>query len=107
MNNRNEIKWLPFNSLISSNEVIKQLKSKRNYKQMPSLSEDELINIERLIKQAFHTKEKIQVTYFWLNQYYTKLGFIKNINLNQNKIFFEDNSFLYFEQILKIKLFSS
>ena len=106
MNNRNEIKWLPFNSLIPSNEIIKSLKEKRNFKQMPTLSEDELLELEELIKKAFHTKEKIQVTYFWQNKFYTKLGFIKNIDSNQNKIYFDDNTSLYFEQILKIKLTS-
>ncbi len=104
MNNRNEIKWLPFNSLIPSNEVIKSLKEKRNYQQMPTLSEDELNNLEELIKKAFHTNEKIQVTYFWKNHFYTKLGFIIKIDSNQNKIYFDDYSSLYFEQILKIKL---
>lgn len=106
MNNRNEIKWLPFNSLIPSNEIIKSLKEKRNSKQMPTLSEDELLELEELIKKAFHTKEKIQVTYFWQNKFYTKLGFIKNIDSNQNKIYFDDYTSLYFEQILKIKLTS-
>lgn len=105
MNNRNEIKWLPFNSLIPSNEVIKNLRIKRNAKLMPTLSEDEIENLERLIKKAFHTKEKILVTYFWQDQFYTKLGIITNIN--QNKIYFNDHTSLYFDQILKIKLSSS
>ena len=107
MNNRNEIKWQPFNAIIGAEEVIRELQIKRNYKQMPILSEDELLNLEVLIKKAFHTKEKIQVVYFWKNQFYTKLGFIKQIDVNQNKIFFDDNSSLYFEQMLKIKLLSS
>ena len=61
MNNRNEIKWQPFNAIIGAEEVIRELQIKRNYKQMPILSEDELLNLEVLIKKAFHTKEKIQV----------------------------------------------
>lgn len=105
--NRNEIKWLPFNSLIRANDVIKELQTKRNYKQMPILSEDELQNIEVMIKKAFHTKEKIQVIYFWQNNYYTKLGIIIKISTNNQQIFFDDHTSLYFEQILKIKLFSS
>lgn len=100
-------KWLPFNSLVSSKEIINELRNKRNYQQMPTLSEDELANLELMIKKAFHTQEKIQVTYFWQNQYFTKLGFIKRIDANQQKIFFDDNTSIYFEQMIKIKLFSS
>lgn len=94
--------WQPFASLIKPNKIIKELQNKRNQKQLPTLSEDELTEIETKIQKAYHTHEKIKITYFFNHQYYTKLGTIKSINLIEKQINFEDNTTLYFEQILKI-----
>ncbi len=103
MNKRDEIKWHPFNSLFSSSLVMTELVNKKNYQIRPTLSEDEKANLEQFIKQAFHTHEQIQVLYFWQNQYFTKIGIIENIDYFQKKIFFNDQTFLYFEQMLKVK----
>ena len=42
MNNRNEIKWAPFESLFQTNEIVQELERKRTIHEKPVLSEDEL-----------------------------------------------------------------
>ena len=102
MNKRLEIKWQPFNAIISGNKVIKELEEKRNKQIMPILSDDEKWTLESKIKKAYHTHEKIEVLYFWENQFFTKLGFINSIDTFHSKIYFQDNTSLYFEQLIEI-----
>ena len=105
MNERNEIKWQPFNSIISSQEMLKELEAKRNLQKMPLLSEDEKEYLEMELKRAYHTHEKIKVIYFWKNQFFTKLGYIEYIDIQTNKVYFQDHSSIYFEQLINIKQF--
>ena len=97
MNNRNEIKWQPFNSLMNSYEVLKNLEKERTLKKLPILSDDEKEVLEKLLLKAFHTKVMVKVIYFWQNQYFSKLGFIMSLDTHTNKIYFKDNTSIYFE----------
>lgn len=102
MNNRGEVKWQPFNAVVPASEVLQELKEKRNQQKLPILSEDDKENLEQNIQKAYHTKEKIQIIYFWKNQFYRKLGIIDHFNFQNKQIYFDDHTSLYFEQITKI-----
>lgn len=102
MNNRNEIKWTPFESLFQTKDVMQELVRKRSFHEKPILSEDELLEIEKNVLFAYHTRSKIQISYYYQGLTYQKKGIITAIQ--SNKLFFHDHSSLYFEQILKTKV---
>lgn len=99
--NRESIKWAPFESLFKTSSVIDELEHKKEKHQKPVLSEDELLEIETNLLTAYHTKEMVVITYYYQGLDYQKKGIIANIK--QNKVYFQDHTSLYFEQILKIK----
>lgn len=103
MNNREEIKWAPFDSLFHSSEVLKELQQKQKVVSKPLLSEDELKCLEENILRASHTQELVEVEYYFKGLIYHKQGIIDFIKKNDLKIYFQDHSSLYFEQILNIK----
>jgi len=104
MNNRSQIRWAPFQSLFQTTEIIQELNKKRKQCQKPTLSEDELNYLEQTIIRANHTKELILIDYYFNGFIYQKTGIITNIKKNDLKIFFQDHSSLYFEQIIHIKI---
>lgn len=104
MNKRNEIKWQPFNAVIPSSVVIQELKEQRERQVMPSLSEDEKALLDAQIKKAYHTQEKIQILYFWNQHFFKKIGIIQHLDSVVQKIFFQDGTSIYFEQILKVQI---
>ncbi|HIQ94028.1 TPA: YolD-like family protein [Candidatus Ventrenecus stercoripullorum] len=102
MNNRNEIKWTPFESLFQTKDVMQELERKKAIHEKPVLSEDELLEIEKNVLFAYHTRSQIQISYYYQGLTYQKAGIITAID--SNKLFFQDHSSLYFEQILKVSL---
>lgn len=103
MNNyRNEVKWAPFESLYKTSEILEELEQNQRKCAKPVLSEDELHIIEQNILSASHTKETILIEYYFNGCIFTKKGKISSIRKNDLKIFFQDQTSLYFEQILSV-----
>ena len=71
---RGIIKWMPFNSVISSKEVVNSILKEKSKIKMPILSEEQIINIS---------------------------GYIKKIDPTYRKIYFENKTIL-FNQIIKV-----
>jgi len=103
MSRRETIKWAPFQSVINTANVVKELEEKRNIHQKPILSCDDLEKIEQNILYAYHTKSFIQVVYYTKGMEYIKKGVITHLSKQSFKVFFDDATFLYFEQILKVE----
>lgn len=99
--NREKAKWAPFESLFKSKEILKEFDEKRLLHEKPVLSEDELQDLESSLLEAYHTKRKIKVVYYYQGKDYEKEGIVCSIA--NHKVYFLDYSSLYLEQILKIK----
>ncbi len=102
MNNRGEIRWAPFQSILNVNDTMEELERKRNKTSKPILSTDELEQLERKILNAFHTRSFIEVTYYYQGIIYKKKGVISHISQNDFKVYFIDHTSLYFEQLLNV-----
>ena len=101
MSRRGEYVWAPFQSLFPTNQVLNEIKVQKKMHSKPTLSEDEINSISNSLMSAYHTKEKITVNYYYQGLEYNKTGIINSIN--NNKIYFQDKTSLYFEQILKVQ----
>ncbi|MBR1413537.1 MAG: YolD-like family protein [Bacilli bacterium] len=102
MNDRGMIKWLPFNSVIPSQVIIKSIENKRNIIPMPILSEDKINYLENKILEAYNTKETINIKYFYNGKIFKKSSKIKSIKTASKKVVLNDDYSINFSQILDI-----
>ncbi len=99
-----DVKWNPFNSLISENNIINNLKYKRNYNSKPILSLDQIELINQNILESYHTKSKVKIKYYYNGFIYNEEGFISNIDVFNKRIFLNTNIIIYFYQIIELNL---
>ena len=102
MNDRGMIKWQPFESLISSKEVINSILKKKNEVNKPILSSDQLEKLNELILESYYNQAKIVICYFKSNQIYKIRGTITGINSNMKIITLNNQIKLHISQILQI-----
>ena len=101
---RGFIKWLPFDSVTSTKNLLKILSSEKNIMKMPTLSEEQINNNEETVLRALHNNENVKIIYFKNNKIYRINTQIKNIQMISKKIILANNNQLYFSQIISVKV---
>lgn len=94
-------KWQPFNSCFSNINVINDIKRKKERKNFPILSEDQINSISENVIDAYNLKIAVSIIYFYNGDFKKINGFISYIDLQEKKICL-NNKVIYFKQILKI-----
>ena len=107
MKDRGMVKWNPFDSLISSKEVIKTISDSKTKFKRPTLSLEQLEEIQTNILLAYHSQITIIITYFLNGSFYEKKNKVLEIYMTSKKLFFQDHTYLYFDQIVKVQLSTS
>ncbi len=102
MPNRDSIKWAPFNSVINGDDVIKELKEEQNRINKPTLSEDQIRELETLILEVTTDKSLVEIIFYRHNHLYKVTGIITNIDPIQKKITINNQNSYYFKNIIKI-----
>ncbi len=102
MSDRGMKKWLPFDSLTNTNKMKHELSKKKIKIEKPILSEDQLINLDNKIMEAFFNKDIIKISYYFNNNIIKKEVRIKSIDYNKKQILLSDNTKLYSKQIINI-----
>ena len=103
IHDRGMIKWQPFDSLLSTKKVAKEIINEKSKVAMPTLSEDQLLNIEEKVLEAYYNGETVRLVYYRKGTYYTKTSLIKYIDEYKKQLILNDGSILYFKQIVKIE----
>ena len=103
IHDRGMVKWQPFDSLLSSKKVAREIIQEKNKVAMPTLSEDQLLNIEEKVLEAYYNGETVRLVYYRNGSYYTKISLIKYIDKYKKQLYLNDRSVLYFKQIVKIE----
>lgn len=98
---RGMIKWMPFNSIISSKDVLNELTKERSKIKMPYLSDEQKSKIEKALIIAYYGQESIKIDYFYQGQILSLTSNIKKIDFTFHKIYFTKQTLL-FEQIIKV-----
>ncbi len=104
MNDRGIIKWQPFDSVCSSSKLKKEVANSKNKISKPILSDEQKLNIENDILQAYHENILITITLFKSNQIYKISKKIAKIIVIKKKIIFDDYSYIFFDQIIKTSI---
>ncbi len=100
---RGIIKWQPFNSLFNANVIINDINKEKSKESCPILSEDQLENIEDVIKDAYILKQDVDIKYYYDGNVIERLGKINYLDM-QNKNICLNNKIIYFKQILNITI---
>ena len=105
MNNKSEdrgmMKWAPFHSVMSEEEVLSVIKMKEKYPK-PELSEDQINELEYLIVEAFNSKNMVELTIYYNGKFITKSGVITKLD-GPSKTVFLDKKPILFTDIIKFK----
>ena len=64
MHDRGMIKWMPFNSVVSSKEIINSILKDKSKISMPILSEEQKDVNEQKLLIAYYSKSKINISYY-------------------------------------------
>lgn len=96
-------KWMPFDSVTSSKQMVQHIIEEKSKVSRPSLSEEQKEEIERTIWEGFHNQVPLRIVYFFRGRYQVKQNlFILDIQLIDKKIILDDYSSLYFDQIIRV-----
>lgn len=101
---RGFIKWMPFDSVTSTKNLLKNIVQEKNIFKMPTLSEEQINLNENNILRALHNNEDVKIIYFKNNKVYRLTTKIKNIQTTSKKIILANNNHLYFSQIISVKV---
>ena len=104
MNDRGIIKWAPFDSVISSSKIKQEIANQKKFVSKPILSEEQQLDNENNLFQAYHENININITYFQSNQIYNLSKKIVKIILVNQKIIFDDFTYIYFNQIINTSI---
>lgn len=103
MKDRGMIKWQPFNSVISSKIIIDEIIDEKLKVKMPILSDEQIMDIENMLLESFTNQEIMEFYYFKNGKILKKINYITKIIYSTQKIVFNDNSALFFKQLINIK----
>lgn len=87
---RGIIKWLPFDALTGYKNAIQKLKEKREKKDEPILSEDQIETLNNTLNNAVANKKNVRVYYFKQGLIYYLVGQIKKVDYLYKKIKIDD-----------------
>lgn len=101
MTDRGMIKWQPFNAVASGSYMINDVLKNKYKIDMPTLSEDQQIELQEKILSAYQTQEKVLIKYFKRGKIYEEEGLIEYIDKNNRNIVI-NNLKVFFVQIIEI-----
>lgn len=104
MQDRETIKWAPFNSLINGYYLIKSIEYEKNKIPKPILSEEQINIIEQKIIEAYIDQTKLELKIYKNGYIYNTYGLITKINSINKKIILNNKKVIYFFEILDITL---
>lgn len=99
---RKMLKWLPFDALPEQHTYLKAVYDAFEMISKPELLPDQLDYLNYRLQEAYHTQEKIQVTYFNQGKLYYKEGTILGISKENHSLILGETTLLM-EDILEIE----
>lgn len=102
MNDRGMLKWEPFASVVTPQQVVEEIQSNKNKKNKPVLTEDELEKLNQQLFECFSSSISAQITFYENYDFNTINGTIKKIDMTRKAILI-NNKVIYASQIISIK----
>ena len=96
--------WKPFNSVVSTKDMCTDIINNKNIIEMPSLSNDQLNDIENKIFTSYYSKCNLEILYYYMGKIYKIISLIKYIDKIKMQIILGNGKILYFKQIVNVKI---
>ncbi|MCI7554167.1 MAG: YolD-like family protein [Tenericutes bacterium] len=103
MQTRNDINWAPFNSIINGKYIVKEIEKNKNKINKPILDEEQIKEIEKTITESMIKQTEVDILYYQKGFLYHLSGTITKINSAIQKIYLNNNKYVYFCEIINIK----
>ena len=100
---RGMMKYQPFDSLTNSLAMKHELQLKKNKITKPTLSEDQLEQIDLKIKEAYYNNDSIKIYYYSNGKILNKANKILRIDNIKKIIVLNDNTKIFYKQIVDVK----
>ena len=98
---RGFIKWQPFNSVISSKDILDNLNNKEDITK-PTLFQEKKDYLNDLILEAYYSKNKINISFYEQNKIKNIYTSITKIYPNTNTLELNNHKIISFNQIINI-----
>ena len=95
-------KWNPFNAVAPGGFMVNEVLKEKNKIDMPILSEDQKMELEKKILGAHNNQEIVKIKYFRGGRLYITEGKIEKIDTNARKIVLNGGFSVFFSQICEI-----
>lgn len=102
MNDRKMLKWAPFASVCTPEQLVQEIQSKKSKRAKPELIEDELEKLNQQLFEYFSSSISVQITFYENYDFNTITGVIKKIDMTRKAILI-NNKVIYASQIISIK----
>lgn len=100
MSDRGMMKWAPYRSLVEQSEFLNQMKYEKNKKARPTLSDDQMEEINRILQH--YQGEVLGITYYLDGYTYLIKTKIKRIDVENQQLILPKGK-LKFRDIVKIE----
>ena len=94
--------WAPFNSVINSYEVVKNFKDKECIINKPSLSSEQLEEIEQSIIDSYTNGSELIINYYYNSRSVEVKGVVIKLDIVNKRIILTGNNKIYFNDILSV-----
>ena len=103
MHDRGMIKWAPFNSVLNSKYLIKEIENDKAKIYKPSLSDEQMEYLENKIFESYFNVIPIEITIYQKGYLKIIKGTVTKILKAQQKIVLDNGKDIHFCEIVKIK----
>lgn len=94
--------WLPFNAVCDGTSLVDKIEKEKSRFVKPTLSEEQLADIQDKIINAYNNKDIIKIKYYNSGYYYELKNIIKKIDKINKKIIFTNGKIIFFSQIIDV-----
>lgn len=102
MNNRDGIRWAPFNSVINGNDLLVEIHEEKTRFKKPTLSEEQIYELEEKIISSYTEHTNINIIFYKNEHAYKVSGIVTKLDSISKKITINGKNILYFSNIIKI-----
>ena len=96
-------KWQPFNSVIAGGKLVNEILNVKNLKKMPTLSDDQINEIENKLINSKNNETEIKIKYFKKGKYLKTTSIIKRIDIINKKVILNNDYSIFLTQIIEIQ----
>lgn len=99
---REQVKWMPFNSVVDGNIIKNELMEQRKVFIPPEFDEEVILNNEIKLKKALATKSTVNITYYVNNKTLNITNTIIKLDSIKKEIVLANHQTISFYQIIKV-----